>query len=420
MAHSGNDDDGLREDDGGEREEDDGLDSSLREGIFLQRFNQSAIQKIEQNDPALKGLHMGNAVTSYDSYQVGVFLSFDSANVSKLGVCIGGNTQLELLSFDGTHGVNRPANGMASISGNSDFFHGLEQNSSINYLSFNHCDLSLDAARQVLNAFDEGNDSHLTHLSLDRCGGLGSDGGGNDILASALRRFPHMKEISISDSDIEDGTMENLLSAVSGPRHHLEILKLVGIDIRRVGFYETIACFLQDASCKLVTLDLTGSDIDDNCALVIAIALNNNSTLECLDLSDHSRLTSVSWDALFNVLCDASNIHGTYNSNHTLQSLGNHVTPTPHVFFALLMNKGPDKKLVRKKKILRTHLHFEMKVFFEWEMKMLPVVIRWFNTARTCVSKICSESRSIDARKLCAIYQFINAMPDICEHSVIR
>ena len=80
------------------------------------------------------------------------------------------------------------------------------------------------------------------------------------------------------------------------------------------------------------------------------------------------------------------------------------------VFLKLNMSSD-DKRQVAMKKILRCHPHFDMQPFFEWDLKVLPHAIAWFDHARS----IESDEVGVDKRKLSAIYQFIHAMPEVFE-----
>ena len=70
--------------------------------------------------------------------------------------------------------------------------------------------------------------------------------------------------------------------------------------------------------------------------------------------------------------------------------------------------------------------HFDMRPFFEWELKVLPIAVIWFERARSIeingvggvVTRQNSYPRrktSVDKQKLSAIYQFIRAMPEVFE-----
>ena len=71
-----------------------------------------------------------------------------------------------------------------------------------------------------------------------------------------------------------------------------------------------------------------------------------------------------------------------------------------------------DKKQVAMEKILKHHRHFDMQHFFEWDLKVLPIAIEWFERARSIENV---DEAGIDKQKLGAIYQFIRTMPDVLE-----
>ena len=54
-----------------------------------------------------------------------------------------------------------------------------------------------------------------------------------------------------------------------------------------------------------------------------------------------------------------------------------------------------------------------MQPFFQWDLKVLPIAINWFERARSIRTGI--GEASIDKRKLEAIYQFVRAMPEVFE-----
>ena len=187
-------------------------------------------------------------------------------------------------------------------------------------------------------------------------------------------------------------------------------------------------------------------------------------------------MNDTGWEAYSKALCDVSCINATYFSNHTLKHIGfpgnegghgDVICPTlflnltnngggreddirPSVFsypgyvvgergrntrpsvFPWLSNEGEDnrsiphgvssllrmnrssndKKQIAMLKVLRFHPRFDMSPFFEWDMKLLPVVSSWFDGARACTDTI---EKNVDKRKLDAIYQFIHTMPEVFE-----
>ena len=58
------------------------------------------------------------------------------------------------------------------------------------------------------------------------------------------------------------------------------------------------------------------------------------------------------------------------------------------------------------RKILKTHDHFEMKPFFQWKLKFLPVMVAWFERAQGNESE-----KSLESRKLSSMYDFVRDMP---------
>ena len=76
------------------------------------------------------------------------------------------------------------------------------------------------------------------------------------------------------------------------------------------------------------------------------------------------------------------------------------------------MNGREDKKEVAIIKILQHHDGFDMMPFFEWEFKVLPLMINWLERASTIPMPENFES-NIGPRKLSSVYQFVRGMPDL-------
>ena len=81
-----------------------------------------------------------------------------------------------------------------------------------------------------------------------------------------------------------------------------------------------------------------------------------------------------------------------------------------------LNESSEDKKQVAMEKILKHHQHFDMELFFQWDLKVLPIAINWFDRARSVARSIENvDEAGIGNHKLGAIYQFIRAMQEIFE-----
>ena len=74
------------------------------------------------------------------------------------------------------------------------------------------------------------------------------------------------------------------------------------------------------------------------------------------------------------------------------------------------MNARDDKKEVAVIKILQSHSDFDMLPFFEWEFKVLPLVLSWLDRASS-YEMPAGFGPNIRRRKLSTIYQFVRGMP---------
>eukprot|EP00984_Skeletonema_dohrnii_P007037 scaffold2507_cov67-Skeletonema_dohrnii-CCMP3373.AAC.2 len=67
-------------------------------------------------------------------------------------------------------------------------------------------------------------------------------------------------------------------------------------------------------------------------------------------------------------------------------------------------------------KILTTHDHFDMKPFFRWKLKILPIMVAWFKRAQEA-----GLEQSLESRKLSSMYDFVRSMPIlVCKEKTRR
>jgi hypothetical protein len=160
------------------------------------------------------------------------------------------------------------------------------------------------------------------------------------------------------------------------------------------------------------------NNIGDEGALVFAEALAGNSSLKLLSLYG-SGITYEGWAHFSKLLCDTSSVNNTYMSNHTIESFGSfsYTTVTGDVRTLLVLNRNENKQLVAITKILQNHSHFDMQPFFEWEFKVLPIMISWFAKASTCTSEF---ETKINRMSLSATYDFIREFPTLYIEPVTR
>ena len=169
---------------------------------------------------------------------------------------------------------------------------------------------------------------------------------------------------------------------------------------------------------------------------IFARAISNNRKLRVLNLRRNS-ISESGWMTFFSSLCDTSTVNNTFLSNHTLEQLIvvrrnvdmmiNERLPWILQFCLDLNQSFVDKKKVAIMKILSFHLIISMNPLFEWELKMLPIAVRWFDIARSCPAQF-TFSQNVteniqrqlqmiaytELRKLSAVYEFVRAMPIEC------
>ena len=80
-------------------------------------------------------------------------------------------------------------------------------------------------------------------------------------------------------------------------------------------------------------------------------------------------------------LCNTSSVNATYLSNHTLKAVTSDHLPAD-LSSLIELNNNRDKELVAVQKILRYHPHLDMEPFLEWDLKVLPLAVSWFDRAR--------------------------------------
>jgi hypothetical protein len=243
---------------------------------------------------------------------------------------------------------------------------------------------------------------------------------------------------------------------------------------------EIVAIALRDGSCALRILTLRRNSIDMRGTLLLANSLTNNDALEELHLDDNPGSHAIESIAAFSkLLCDVTDANATYLSNHTLRVLGlggdveaSIVSPSSppdddvrnaeaevdhrrRLASNLELNSSSSYRVpppipplhppttlssvgrkvgrsrtsdVAIRKILRNHPHIDVSSLLEWDVRLLPHVVHWFDgkatpswkndastrgsTSSSSSSK-CNDAYAIDieTRKRGAMYEFVRAMP---------
>ena len=379
--------------------------------LYADRSSEETLLSIQQNDPTLTSLSIGE----------GGFYSGDAGDFSLLGSAISRNTRLTSLGVDYTDkdvGMALDAEG---------FIKGLKRNSSIRDLRIDCYGRNIDYAGEILKAYEDKN--NLTRLNIVDAD-LGD--GGDQTIATTLRRCTNLKQIIIEACSVNE---EQLLPMVEALRGHLHLEELhfhgdedgYATNIGNAGRV-AIGALLEDSNCNLCILDLEKFIIDRDGANILANSLTNNTKLKKLRLhgwstdDDDGQIDASVADAFTRALGNTSSVNQTYSSNHSLVCIDSYEywQRGQELESLLTMNKGTNKKHVAIKKILKYHPNIDMEPFFEWdkerEGKALPFVVDWFERVEEAIADDENGARyNIDLRKLSTIYQFSRAMPSMFE-----
>ncbi|KAL7437997.1 hypothetical protein ACHAXM_006946 [Skeletonema potamos] len=224
---------------------------------------------------------------------------------------------------------------------------------------------------------------------------------------------------AIDDDDDDTTTNTNYDEEEEVPNYcALKQLCLTGnSDITYEGLRTVTSSLLSKPYCNLEQLWLYHMTIGDEGASVLAEGLVTNTSLRKLWFNPATcGITSHGWNKFNQVLCDTSTINNTYLSNHTLALIGKHYTNfTPsgdqipnairkslrlHNYIQL------STKEIAHCKIMKHHKNMRMDPFFEWKLKMLPVVVSWFANVRKLW-----DGPETQRMELSSIFQFVRGLP---------
>ena len=242
--------------------------------------------------------------------------------------------------------------------------------------------------------------------------------GRNECTALATLSENTTKQLQILDlygNNVDDDGIESLTHAISGS--NLQVLTLSCNRAITARGWKKVSTLLEMSDFELEKLYLSANNIDDEVALIFATSLKGNSKLKTLDLTDCDGITEGGWAHFSSPLCDTSSINKTYLSNHTLEDLGSTHIPTDIQQYLILNSNSEDKGQIAMAKIIRHHSHFNMQPFFEWEFKVLPLMITWLEKAGAHTSNFGEE---INRTKLSITYDFIREFPMLYIEPVTR
>jgi hypothetical protein len=256
----------------------------------------------------------------------------------------------------------------------------------------------------------------VTHPQIEKLAFPSMSIGRNECaaLGNFLRGSTSLQELNLFQNNIEDEGVDALVAGalVNSTLHVLYLDSNPNITARGC---QRLAALLEHPNSNLEHLRLNGNGVGDEGTHIFANALASNCKLKTLDLYNNG-ITAQGWSSFSKVLCNTSSIKNTFLSNHKLSTLSQYPADITSDVFSLLTLNGSseDKSQVATSKILKHHRHFDMQPFFEWDLKVLPIAINWFERAMSTVSNI-DEAGRIGKLQLGSIYQFIRAMPGVFE-----
>ena len=269
-------------------------------------------------------------------------------------------------------------------------------NKSLENVSFEDTSISDEALVDIITALSV----HPNLLKLNLSGNRIRKNGYITLATLLKCSCTKLKTLNLDNNGINDEGIDALVPALK-KCSHLEILKLdINTSISTKG-WQMLASILNAPNSNLTNLSIR-NNIDDQAAAAFANALVNNSTLRVVYLGPHSSVTYKGRKAFSKMLCDTSSVNSTFLSNHTLQYITSSTDLTP----LFTLNKRDDKKEVAVIKILQHHNDINMTPFFEWEFKVLPLMIDWLKRASVITMPEGFEP-NIGARKLSSIYQYV-------------
>ena len=222
-----------------------------------------------------------------------------------------------------------------------------------------------------------------------------------------------LKDLDLGYNSIDDNSLQTLAAGLVN-NTALEQLSLCGNQSITANGLRHLVPFLQSESCSLSTFFLYRINFGDAGAAVLAHGLGQNKSLKRLwfDPSDCG-MTSTGWQSFVTLLCDASSINNTYQSNHTIELIGE-LDDSPvnqdheRVRDLLRMNENANSREIANCKILLYHRDLDVEPMFKWDLKFLPLMVTWFGKIYGCdmlstTNTYCSE--------LSVVYKFISGMP---------
>ncbi len=418
-----------------------GIESARSIAFMLSQCEQSTLQKISFEESNASDEVLAEIFTAFSTHSQLVELNLGDNNLGREGsVALGNalkacrNPQLEILylwnnSID-DEGLRGLVDGMKNchnltwlhLSGNSlvtlDGCRSLctlfqSEHCNLKDLDLSYMNIENDGARAIAQGLVGLNSLERLILSENAIGDEGARALGAGVANLHLLEDLDLEGNSIGDLGLQ-AFAEGLIHCVN--LKYLFLSNNGTITASRLTSLSTLLQ-LQPESCSLTVISLRDIPFGDDGAVALVDALEGNKSMKKLYFDpDSARVTSVGWKAFSKLLCDTSSVNNTYLSNHSLEIIGgwnNEGTPDD-VKVLLDLNKLPFKH-VAMHKILKSHSDFDVELFFEWKLKLLPIAVSWFERVMILADEhswISDEtSEEFQCRQLSAMYNFVRGMP---------
>ena len=281
--------------------EDDGTDD-YDEGV---EFDESSLQKLKMNDPAIKSLYV-----RLSDGERGKFFN-DGIDWKEDGDCITNNNHLKRLwiPYNGQltrtivlgeqrHFVRQKLPARQQL---HDFFWCIYQNSSIDELGIYNCSIVNQFGGDLIKGL-QGHPS-ITKLELER-GRLGSVG---CIAVGKVLKHPKCKlmELRLVGNNFNHEGFNALCNALADNKTLKKLFLSNNKQISTPAGWRALSTVLQSPNCKLVELDLHSTAMNDYAVDTLGSALRGSS-VKALDLKYNHLVSGAGWQTFLNQLSQSS------------------------------------------------------------------------------------------------------------------
>ena len=271
---------------------------------------------------------------------------------------------------------------------------------SLNTLNLQHNDIADEGLVDIITALSMHPYLDKLDLSWNRLSKNGCI-----ALATLLQHTAtKLHTLDLSRNEINDEGIDALVPALKNCS--LKSLKLSDNQSVTTKGWQQLATILENPKSNLAVLSVVSNNTDDEAIAAFTASLANNNALWSLSMNEIS-ITDKGWRSFSDLLCNTSSVNSTFLSNHTIRNF----SKSTSIRTLLELNgSSNDKKEVAIAKILKYHNDFDMQPFFEWEFKVLPLMLSWFERA-SAIDMPNNFQPNIGRRKLSSIYQFVRGMP---------